>query len=403
MPWTSTSFDALRRVKDVRDSLNRVTHFEWCGCGSLESITDSLGNVTAGMRDIEGRPVSKSFPDQTQLQYVYGTNSGRLVSVTDARNQTALYTYFADNTLSQVSYTNPVVATPPVSFTYDANYNRMVAMTDGVGTTAYSYNPVTVPPSLGANRLGGVSGPLGNSAVAYQFDALDRATNRVIAGVPMTTTFDALGRVTNVTNALGGFAVAYVGATARPAGVSYPNGHGVSLAYLGTNNDLRVQTILNTNASGGTVSRFDYTYDPDGQIQTWTKQADTTSTNTLAVQYDPVDQLLGAVLAQTGVATNILNRYAYAYDQNGNRIGSTINGAVTGADFNNLNQLTSQVNNGLMQFSGYISRTGVVSVAGNRAVMTNYTNFAASVVTANGTNFVQITATSLNLNTGVTN
>jgi hypothetical protein len=32
-------------------------------------------------------------------------------------------------------------------------------------------------------------------------------------------------------------------------------------------------------------------------------------TNTLTLQYDPVDQLLGAVLAQTGVASNILHQY----------------------------------------------------------------------------------------------
>jgi hypothetical protein len=182
----------------------------------------------------------------------------------------------------------------------------------------------------------------------------------------------------------------------------YANGQGVSFSYFGTSNDLRLQTILNTNTSG-TLSRFDYTYDADGQIQTWTKQLGTISTNTLTPQYDPVDQLLGAVLAQTGVASNIIHQYIYSYDPSGNRIGEQIDTAATGANFNDVNQLTNEANNGLVQFSGNISKAGVVNVAGNSAVMTNQTNFAAYVTTHNGTNYAYITAMDQDLNTGVTN
>jgi RHS repeat-associated protein len=403
--WTATTYDTLRRVRDIRDSLNRVTHFEWCGCGSLESITDPLGNTTAWTRDIEGRPTVKTFPDTSQIQYTYGVYSGRLASVTDAKNQTTLYSYFADDDLSEVTYSNPVVSTPSVSFTYDTNYNRMLTMVDGTGTTAYSYNPITVPPALGAGQLASVTNPasLGNSVITYQYDALGRVTNRAIDGVAMTMTFDALGRVTNTTNVLGSFTNTYVGATLRLNSVAYPNGQGASFSYFGTNNDLRLQTILNTNSAGSTISKFDYTYDADGQIQTWTRQTDATSTNTFSFQYDPVDQLLGAVLAQTGVATNILSQYLYSYDKSGNRTGQQINTNTTGANFNSLNQLTNLINNGLVQFSGNVTKTSTVSVASVSAVMTNQTNFAANVVTTNGTNQIQITATDLDNNTGVTN
>ena len=124
--WTSTSYDTLRRVRDIRDSLNRVTHFEWCGCGSLESITDPMGKITTWTRDVEGRPTIKTFPDMTQILYGYGTNSGRLSSVTDAKNQITLYSYFADDNLSQVSYTNAVVNTTNVS-----SWTRTTLITTG--------------------------------------------------------------------------------------------------------------------------------------------------------------------------------------------------------------------------------------------------------------------------------
>ena len=401
--WTTTTYDTLRRVRDIRDSLNRVTHLEWCGCGSLSSITDPLGNTTTWLRDIEGRPTSKVFPDQTLIQYAYGPNSGRLTGVTDAKNQTTAYNYFGDGNLSQVNYSNALMSTPGVSYTYDTNYNRMLIMADGVGVTSNYYNPITVPPTLGAGRLASVAGPVGNSVVTYNYDALGRVTNRAINGVGMNVAFDALGRMLSNSNALGVFSNAYVGATMRLSSVAYPNGQGSTFSYFGTNNDLRLQTIWHTNAAGGTISKFDYTYDADGQIQTWIKQADTSSTNTFTFQYDPTDQLLGAVLAQTGAPTNILHQYLYNYDPNGNRTGEQVDTAPVGAHFNNLNQLTNQINNGLVQFSGNITKTGVVSVAGNRGVMTSQTNFAAYVVTQPGTNPVRITATDLNGNTGVSN
>jgi hypothetical protein len=59
--------------------------------------------------------------------------------VTDSKNQATLYQYFIDNNVQQVSYSNAMVSTPTVSFTYDTNYNRLLTMTGGIGTTKYGY------------------------------------------------------------------------------------------------------------------------------------------------------------------------------------------------------------------------------------------------------------------------
>src|SRR5437867_9803908 len=96
--------------------------------------------------------------------------TSRVKSVADARNQTTIYDYFKDNKLKQLTYSNAVIATPSVAFTYDANYNRVLTMTDGIGTTTYGYNPVTVPPLLGAGLLATVDGPLDNDTITYFYD-----------------------------------------------------------------------------------------------------------------------------------------------------------------------------------------------------------------------------------------
>jgi YD repeat-containing protein len=140
--------------------------YDWCNCGSLEGITDPNGNITSWIRDIQGRVTDKFYPDQTSTHYTYENATGRLKAMTDARAQSTNYTYFVENNLQQVSYTNAIHATPSVSYTYDTNYNRLLTMTDGTGVTTYTYNPITSPPTLGAARLQSADGPMVNDVIA---------------------------------------------------------------------------------------------------------------------------------------------------------------------------------------------------------------------------------------------
>ena len=78
-------------------------------------------------------------------------------------------------------------------------------MQDGIGTTTYTYNSILATPTLGSGMLGSISGPLPNSTVSFQYDALTRATNRVINGYASTVTLDQLGRTVKETNILGPF------------------------------------------------------------------------------------------------------------------------------------------------------------------------------------------------------
>ena len=397
--WTSMAYDPLRHLTDTFDNVGRHTQFGWCGCGSLDSIIDPKGNVTAWVRDIQGRALTKIYPDTTQINYAYETNSSRLQSVTDAKNQTNLYSYFIDDNLKQVSYTNTAVATPSVFFTYDTNYNRLLTMVDGVGTNAYSYYAVANG-QLGAGQLSSVSNSFVQSVVTYNYDALGRITNRAINGVAQQVTFDALGRMTMVTNVLGSFTNVYIGGTMLLATNFYPNGQKTIFSYLGTNNDERVAEIWNQNASGATLSKFDYLYDPEGQITNWTQQVDAASPTAYAYQYDAGKQLINAVLSSTGVGATVLKQYAYGYDLAGNRTSEQIDTGMSQASYNNLNQLTSKTaGSGSMEFAGSLDKQATVTVGGNPATVNHVTtNFVGYASVSSGTNVVPIVAADYNNN-----
>ncbi len=140
-------------------------------------------------------------------------------------------------------------------------------MQDGIGTTTYAYNPITAIPVLGAGKLASVNGPLPNSLVSYQYDALGRTTARAINGVAATTAFDALGRPNLMTNVLGAFQYSYAGATARPALDAYPNGQTNLYAYYNNLGDERLLQIQHLKPNGTLLSGFGYAYNPVGQIR----------------------------------------------------------------------------------------------------------------------------------------
>ena len=399
--WTKQVHDPLRHLTDTYDSLGRHTKMDWCTCGALESITDPQGKVTAWVRDLQHRVTAKIYPDATQVSYQYETNGSRLLKVTDAKNQATCYRYNIDNNLNQVNYSNAVIATPGVSFTYDTNYNRRLTMVDGVGTNSYGYYPVAAG-QLGAGQLAAVTNTFTGGIVSFSYDALGRITNRAINGVAEQLAYDALGRATLVTNVLGRFTNVYVRATALLATNLAPNGKKTVFSYLGVTNDQRLQTIWNQKTNSVTLSKFDYAYDALGQITNWTQQVDNTATNVSVIQYDPVNQLLAVTVHGNTAAGAILQQYAYAYDTSGNRtteqIGTGTGGtpvAVSQAGHNANNQLTNRVGGtGQMLFAGSTSKPATVSAGGNAATINHQnTNFTATASVTSGTNTIPVIAT----------
>ncbi len=397
--WTHTFYDAVRRPLAIRDSLGQTTTLQWCNCGSLEKVIDPKGNATSWERDVQGRVTRSIRPDGTDATITYENTTSRIKQIRDAKQQVAAVQYFADDNWKQVSYSNTTQPTPTVSFTYDAVYDRLATMTDGTGTTTYTYNPVTTPPSLGAARLASVDGPFGNDVIGFTYDELGRRVGRTINGVALSQTYDALGRMTGETNALGGFTYGYDGVTDRLTSITYPNGQSTTRGYLGTAQGHRLQDLHNKLSGGATLSRFQYDYAADGSITTWTQQTDNNQSKAYDLVRDFVNQLTTAKLRTTDPAPVVLKRYSYGYDKAANRTGEQVDDASTSASVNAVNAMTSLQPGGALRFAGTVNEAATVTVQGTPAQVTASNQFSGSSSVSSGTSTVAVAATDPNGNT----
>jgi RHS repeat-associated protein len=358
--WTTRHYNANRQVDSITDPLTRQTLYGWCSCGSLTSITDPRGKVTVFNRDLQSRVASKQFADNTSVSYIYENTTSRLKSMTDALNQTTNYQYFLDDNRHQISYAGALHATSGVSFAYDPNYNRIASMTDGTGITNYGYFPVANPPALGANQLQSVDGPLLNDTISYSYDELGRVTNRSINGASnaLTWAFDSLGRTSSEMNNLGAFTYAYDSVTNRLIKVTYPNGESSAYTYLPNIQDRRLQEIKSLTSRKKLISQFDYTYDVEGQILSWTQDNPSLSRpQRYDFGYDYADQLLTAPLRDTSRKNTLIKQFTYAYDFGGNRTSEQVGMVTTTAVPNDVNEIVSQ--------SGGTNRTLTYDLNGN--------------------------------------
>ncbi|MBS1767175.1 MAG: hypothetical protein JST05_07225 [Acidobacteria bacterium] len=342
--WSMMSYNPLRQMIEVQDAAGHVTKFDWCGCGTLESLTDPLNRITTWTHDLEGRVTSKVYPDLTQYHYQYD-GVGRLIQRIDAKGQVTNYTYFVDDALAGVSYVNASVSTPSVSYQYDPLFPRISSMVDGTGTTTYQYYPISIPAALGAGRVRSIQSPGTANAITYSYDELGRVATRTIGTAVESRAFDSLGRISQVTNPLGTFQYAYVGATSRLDHVNLPNGQVTKLSYASTAEDSRLTQIANQKNDGTNISTFGYSYDAAGQIQTWAKQMDAQPPQVSALTYDPIGQVLSSVIHDGTVSGQILKTFVYGYDDAGNRTSEQIDGQIATATYNNLNQMTGQRTN----------------------------------------------------------
>jgi RHS repeat-associated protein len=236
-----------------------------------------------------------------------------------------------------MGYANDTVATPVVTFTYDPNYERRTSMSDGTGTTLYSYNPITAAPTLGAAQLASIGGPLPNDTITYAYDELGRRVQTAINGVAVALTFDAAGRVTGETNALGSFTYAYDGSSSRLVSETFPNGQTASRGYGNLLQDLTLQRITH---QVGTAPISEFLYGRDiarSRITAWSQQAGAQPPNTYTFGYDDADQLLSGIVTNAGA---LVNTFGYGYDLAGNRLGEQAAGATNTATYNALNQIS---------------------------------------------------------------
>ncbi len=195
------AYDADRRLVSVTDPLGHVTRYGYFEDGTLKSPTDPNGHTTSWDVDVESRPTAKIYADGSETTYGYELRTSRLASATDALGQSKNYTYALDDRLAGIGYRNALNPTPNVSFAYDPYFPRLTSMTDGSGTTTYSYVRVG---KLGALHLAQESVPLPNGTIAYAYDPLGRVSTRTVGGAsPETFQYDKIDRLVDHTDPLG--------------------------------------------------------------------------------------------------------------------------------------------------------------------------------------------------------
>jgi len=405
--WTHIFYNSIRQPISVMDALGNVTTSIYTLSAGLGSIIDPSGHVTTWQHDGQNRVTEKDYPDGHSEHITYENTTSRVKSATDANGSVATNTYNVDNTVASVSTSagSGVVATPTVSYTYDAIYPRVHTMTDGVGTTTSSYNGVYVSGAAitGGGRLGSVSVPVAGTTatLAYTYDELGRQLSQSVDSTASSVTYDTLGRVATATNALSGtaFSYTYLANTGRVSSVTNPNGQSTVYTYQDSSStgEPRLSEIKNLNSSSAVISKFDYGYDAQGQITSWTQQTDSNDPQQWAMQYDNGGRLLGVNITDTTTSA-LLHQYAYAYDPAGNRTTEQIDGNVTSSSYNNLNQLTGQSPGGAMIFSGTVSKYSTITVGGNPASLDASNNFRGAATVTTGTNDVPIIATDVDGN-----
>jgi RHS repeat-associated protein len=328
---TRYTYDAIRNLVDITDPIGGHTKLGYYENGRLKTLTDPNGNVTTFDIDLENRVTATHYADGTQKLITYENTTSRIKSITDALGQKKQFTYTIDDRIAAIDYSGAQNPTPKVSFTYDPYFQRAASMTDGTGTTKYTYQPIGSP---GALQLQQETGPFPNATIAYQYDSLGRLMARTVDASTETFAYDTLSRLTSHTSDLGAFDLTYLGETGQPTARQLRDGSvATQWAYDDNTNDRRLQAIANN----GAARSYQYTMTPESLISQIAESA-TVSTawpvQTWSYTYDDMNRL------QQGSSTTG-DQYNYAYDNADNLMVEQGPSIAGGVSLNALNQIAS--------------------------------------------------------------
>ena len=212
-PVTNT-YDALYRVKTLKDGNNNTTTYSYNNIGLISSMAlpggettqfpsyDNDGNLLQRIdgnsvvtnylyTDSESRLTDIQYPASTSLNVHFGYDSfGRRSSMTDGTGSQS-YSYGNLDELLSITTTYTGLAAKTISYTYYPNSSRQSMITPP-GTFSYSYDAAGRPASM--------INPFSESTNwAYQ-DNNWLATQTLANGATGSYTYNALGQVTRLLN-----------------------------------------------------------------------------------------------------------------------------------------------------------------------------------------------------------
>jgi RHS repeat-associated protein len=370
---TTYTYDGNGNTATATDANNHQTHFTYNNddqlitttradattvntgydpTGNVTSHTDGAAHTTAYGYDSLNRLSSVTDPNNRTTQYVYDA-AGRLGSHTTADGAVTTRSYDNANRVTGLAYDDGT--TPAVAYGYDAD-NRRTSMTDGTGTTNYSYNL--------AGWLTDVSDGAGHT-VTYAHDLTGNTISIGYPGhAPVTRTFDDASRLTAVTDWNGHATTFGYDADSNLTTITYPNG----VTEAVTLNRAGQTTAVTDSSASGTLATYSYGRDalglltattpsgPTGQTnETYAHSAlnqitsYTTATSNGNYSYDPADNLTGLPDAssqdydpanQLTTGTGPTGTTTYTYNTRGDRSTATGTSGTTTYGYDAADRLT---------------------------------------------------------------
>lgn len=272
----TTGYDVLNRPVAVTDAGGSTTRHHYDLASQETTTTDPLGAVTTRVFDADGRVVSVTDPNEHESTYDYDI-AGNLLTRTDPLNRDTSWTYNRDGEPTTMSVPGSLVTTwshdaagntagtdysdsgtPDVSIDYDP-LNRRTSMTDGTGSTSYTYTD--------AGRLDQVTNGHGDS-VGYGYDDAGRMTTITYPGSlgAVTYTYSDAGLMTGLTDwASRQFTFGY-NHDGQLNQIAYPNGVDTDLEYDIAGRLTDIDAVHTATA----FEAHDYTYNPRGLLTTAT-------------------------------------------------------------------------------------------------------------------------------------
>jgi RHS repeat-associated protein len=336
--------------------------------GQMTLLIDPKGNRTAWEYDIEGRLVKKTLQDNAVEQLAWNTKS-QMTQHTSPRGMKSIFTYDTLGRLTSTAYQTSGGTTvfPTESRTYDV-LDRVATRVDGEGTTTYSFDSTTA-------RLTSVDGPYGSDTVSYGYDDLGRVDEITTPGsITQSFTFDSDERLSAWSDVFGSGSITYSGRTDRVTNVSRAGGLlSTSFAYTAASDLFKLAQIKHEDTSGGgsVISQFDYTWNAQQDIATWTRKLGSTAARETRWElgHDAAHQLVSATLKQ--VSNNAVQAdQRWGFDSIGNRTleHDLQTGVRTEYSHNSTNQLVDKKTYSSGQkpwVKGALDEPGSVNVGGS--------------------------------------
>jgi RHS repeat-associated protein len=292
---TKVALDALGRPLVVTDPLGHQVKYTYDGNGNVEALADGNNHTTGFAYNADNQQTTEKLPKGTVIAEEYdnagepiveinGDNhatkevrnlleevtkeadplgretkaeydpAGQLKKLTDAAGRTTTYIYDPGGRLTEVRYSETKMS--PVKRQYDKE-DSVTAMTDGTGTTTYTYNQLEQL----TNTING-----NNESVGYGYNLAGEQTELTYPNKDTVTRgYDNDERLQTVTDWLGHETKFSYNPNSDMTAIAFPSATGDQDKYA-YNEDDQLSEINMTKGTESLASLL-YTRDNDGQLK----------------------------------------------------------------------------------------------------------------------------------------